>query len=442
MQDRSSPRPASGSVRHMSRRQLLAAAAAAAATSPLYRLRRAYAQSAVAPLRLVCWPLQNGAESNYWYPGGAGQVSMITEPMRKHAGIMSFIRGVNVSGSVNHYAIRSTYTGANVGSYTSANPTVKSIDQIVADHIAATSPMPVKSLHLGVIPADSLNAYQRGQSMSFFAPAPVDYEANPVTAYDRLWAGAAAPMGPAPGAADFTPDLLDLVDAELNELDGKLKGTDSEIKKLGQHREALRGLRPSTDKPGAQMPAAGSALASVEKLRPLIQGNAKDAYKRDYFNDLFDAQIDIMGRALTTGLTRVVTLQPGSADNNLLVPVDGKGYPHHNTSHGNQGIFSRVQQYYFTKMAKLCDLLDVPDPLAPGKTVLDNTLILMFAECLPVSHSSSGVPTLLVGKLGGKIKAGGMYTGGTNKNVNATVLRAFGLDGAQFGNTLVAGALS
>ena len=181
----------------------------------------------------------------------------------------------------------------------------------------------------------------------------------------------------------------------------------------------------------------------MEKLRPLIQDNAKDAYKRDYFADLFDAQVDNMARVLVSGLSRVVTIQPGSADNNLIVPV-GRGYPHHNTSHGNQATFSMVQQYYFTKMARLLDALDVPDPLDPGRTVLDNSLIVMIAECLPVSHSSNGVPTLLVGKLGGKVKAGGYInqSGITNKNVMATVLRAFGLEGAHFGTTLVNGVLS
>ena len=50
-----------------------------------------------------------------------------------------------------------------------------------------------------------------------------------------------------------------------------------------------------------------------------------------------------MARALVTGLTRVATLQAGSADDNVIVPVD-RGYPHHNTSHGNQDIFSQVPE--------------------------------------------------------------------------------------------------
>ena len=67
---------------------------------------------------------------NYFYPGGgdASAMSTITEPLRKWGNLVTFIKGVNISGSVNHYAIRSMYTGGNVGSYTSPDPTLTSVD--------------------------------------------------------------------------------------------------------------------------------------------------------------------------------------------------------------------------------------------------------------------------------------------------------------------------
>ena len=156
-------------------------------------------------------------------------------------------------------------------------------------------------------------------------------------------------------------------------------------------------------------PAGGGQLASVEKLRPALQGNAKDAYKHALFSDIFDAQVDIMARALVSGLTRVATLQAGSADGNAIVPVD-RGYPHHNTSHGNQTIFSQCQRWYMTKLERLLAALDVPDPLDPGgKTVLYNTAIVVMAECLPVSHGSESVPTFVVGNAGGLLRAGHLH---------------------------------
>jgi hypothetical protein len=429
---------------NLSRRSLLRAAGAATVASALPSAR-AFAQMGKQPLRLICWPLFNGAESGNFYPAGAdaSAMSIITEPIRKWGSLITFIKGVGISGSSNHQAIRSMYTGGNVGSYDTPDPVLPSVDSLVADGITKDIPSPVKKVHLGVIPADDLQYYHRGQNKVFYDPAPVDYEANPVTAYDRLFgsdaAGAPMPMG----GVDHTNDSLDLLDAEMKDLTGRLGSVASELNKLNMHKDALKGLRPSTTPVTPQPMMMGGPIAAVEKLRPVMQGNPKEPYKYEHFSDTFDAQIDIMARVLVSGLSRVCTLQPGSADNDMIVPV-GRGYPHHVTSHGNQATFSMVQNYYFGKMARLLQQLDVPDPLQAGKTVLDNTLLVMIAETLPVSHASNNVPVMLLGKLGGRVKTGGVLNsnGGNNKALMATVLRAFGQDGAQFGSNLISGVLA
>ena len=399
--------------------------------------------------------MMNGAEAGDFLPnpGNLAALSPITEPLKKWWNLVTVIKGVNIAGSMNHYAVRSTYCGADIGNYEAADPTVPSIDQLVADNIAATAATPIRSMHLGVIPADSINGYKRaGRSTFFFAPAAVDYEANPVTAFDRSFGGAAGPALSA--AADFTADSMDVIEAEMSDLVTRL-GSSTEVAKLTMHGEALKSLRPRTRDQLAAMikpaPSVGT-LPSVEKLRVALQDNAKDAYKSAYFSDLFDAQVDNMARALVSGQTRVATLQAGSADNNVIVPVD-KGYPHHNTSHGNQAIYAQVQKWYFGKLARLAAALDVPDPLDPGgKSVLQNTLIVVMAECLPISHSSMGVPTLLLGTAAGKIRPGFVNDDGvtsatnrtnrTNRTVMATVLKAFNLGPAHFGGEFVSEILA
>jgi hypothetical protein len=103
-----------------------------------------------------------------------------------------------------------------------------------------------------------------------------------------------------------------------------------------------------------------------------------------------------------------------------------------------------VQNWYFGKMARFMEALDVADPLAPGMTVLDNTVIVIIAECLPYTHSSNGVPALLLGKLGGKIRTGGVIDakGASNKTLMSTVLKAFDVDPVQFGTTTITGVLA
>lgn len=429
--------------RQLTRRRLLQAAGlAAAAPAFLAAGAGAQAQASPTPLRLVCWPLMNGAEEKFFYPSGgdASVLSTVTEPLRKYAGLTTFVRGLKIDGAENHFAVRATYTGGSVSSYDSPDPTVKSVDQLIADSIAAKSPTSLKSVHLGVIPADSIQYYKQGRNKFFYSPTPVDYEANPVTAFDRLFSGANQPK---PMGADFTADTLDLVDAEMGELGQRIVGATSEVSKLALHQEALRAVRAGTQMPTTNTPILTGPLESVEKLRSKLQGKTGDAYKYAYFSDMFDAQVDNLARVLISGMSRVATLQAGSADNDLIVPV-GPGYPHHVTSHGDQPTFASVQNWYFGKMARLLEALDVADPLAPGTTVLDNTVIVIIAECLPYTHSSNGVPALLVGKLGGKLRTGGVIDakGASNKTLMSTVLKAFDVAPAHFGTTTITGVLS
>jgi hypothetical protein len=378
------------------------------------------------------------------------------------------VRGIDVQGSFNHMAVRSMFTGAAVPDYLSPDPTVKSVDQVMADHVAATGPTKLRSLHLGVIPADSIQLYQLyGRSTFFFSPRPVDYEANPVSAFDRTFRGASGrpapapaptpsvpgqPPAPAPAAPrSFENEVLDISEAELADLGNRLRGSTRELGKLEQHREALRALRPAPEPgvmpPGGPMipnpmmpsappptpmgPVAGctaDALASVEKLRSVLQGNDAAAYRHQHFSDIFDAQIDILSRAVVCGLTRVATIQAGSADGNVTDPV-GPGYPHHNTSHGNQDIFAQCQRFYATKFQRLLRALDVPDPLDPGKTVLHNSLVLLMSECMPVGHESNSVPVLLAGRAGGALKSGSYVDlrSASNKTLMQTVLQLCGV---------------
>jgi hypothetical protein len=431
----------------ISRRRLLQAAGLAAA-APAFLGKGAgapaQAQAAGAPLRLVCWPMMNGAEEKYFYPGGsdATALSTITQPLGKHGAIATFIKGLKIDGAENHFAVRATYTGGSVSSYDSPDPVLKSVDQLLADSIAAKAPTAQKSVHLGVIPADSIQYYKQGRNKFFYDPTPVDYEANPVTAYDKLFGGS-APTKPKPTGGDYTNDTLDIVDGEMGDIDGRIVGATSEINKLKLHKDALASLRASLSMPMTTTPVITGPLPSVEKIRPQLQNKTGDAYKYTYFSDMFDAQVDNMARVLISGLSRVVTLQAGSADNDLIVPVM-QGYPHHVTSHGDQDTFSTLVNWYFGKLTRFLDALNVDDPLAPGTTVLDNTVVVMIAECLPYTHSSNGVPAILLGKLGGKIATGGVINGkgASNKTLMSTVLKAFDVDPAHFGTTTISGVLA
>ena len=435
-----------------SRRSLLQHLGLGAAAFALHRvaprMREARAAESGPPKRLILWPSMNGAAPQHFWPspGNLAALSLVLEPLRAWSSKMTFVRGLDIEGSYNHFAVRSMFTGAPVTDYLSPDPAVKSVDQVVADHVAATAPTAMRSLHLGAIPADSIHFYQLyGRSTFFFNPTPVHYEANPVTAFDAIFGGLGGGGGtPPPPRADYAADVHAITKAELDTLEQKVGGSPRELRKVRDHQTAVAALGGS----GATPPAAcdGTPIPSVEALRPALAGNAAGAYDHARFSAIFDAQIDVMARALTCGLTRVATLQAGSADGNVIVPVDG-GYPHHNTSHGDPLVFARVQRWYAEKLARLVAALDVPDPLDPGgRTVLDNSCIVWLSECNP-GHDSVDVPAFFLGGAGGALRTGTFVDApnATNRALLKSVCRAMGVaDGASghFGGAVISEVLS
>src|SRR6185503_12850219 len=98
----------------------------------------------------VLIPMMNGADpSLYWpSPGNLSAMSLVTEPLKPWANQATFVRGLNVEGSNNHFAVRSIFSGAAIPDYLSPDPTTKSVDQIVADAFQAQRASKVRSLHL------------------------------------------------------------------------------------------------------------------------------------------------------------------------------------------------------------------------------------------------------------------------------------------------------
>jgi hypothetical protein len=324
----------------VSRRSLLKWGLGAAAALPLLRMsRRVHAGGGAAPVRLILWPSLNGADPAWFWPnpGNLSAMSLVTEPLAPFQSQIQFVDGLSIEGSYNHFAVRSMFTGHPIGDYLEPDPTVKSIDQVVADHVEQIAPTYLRSLHLGAIPADSIELYQLfGRSTFFFNPTPVHYEANPVTAFDAVFGGLGAGETPPPETGrDYQADVLGITEAELDGLSAKLGRSPREARKVADHRAAIAGLRGGGGGGAPPLACDASPLPSVEALRPDLEGNPAAAYQHVYFDAIMDAQVDLLARAVVCGLTRVATLQAGSADGNVTVPIDG-GYPHRRvaTSHG------------------------------------------------------------------------------------------------------------
>jgi len=347
-----------------------------------------------------------------------------------------------VEGSHDHFAVRSVFTGQRITSYNDADPTVYSVDQVVARQLRTRFNAAQASVHLGARPAQDILFYQKyGRSTFFFTPdGPLDYEASPVAAYDRFLAGQAlAPTPSTPGAVDrsarYRNAVLGANRAEMQSLVQKARRIKGTRTRLERHLRSLARLFQEEGSSGAQLNPVlpNGRLASVEALRDRLTGNPNAAYDNGIYGQIVDAQVDVLAQTIVSGTALVGTLQWGWADSDIIVEeVSGEGHHNasHNTDEAGRASYDAIQRWYAGKVNRLLTALDVPDPQDPGgNTVLHNSLVLWMSETT-TNHAVGPVPCLYAGSAGGRLQTGGItnVNGATNRHLLKTICHAFGVD--------------
>lgn len=426
----------------MQRRAFLQGSVASLAALPFLQTGRTQAFAPGPPQRLVLFPSLNGTRDGVFWPDEGGNLQLITEPLAPILPRVTFIRGLSIAGSANHYAIRSMFTGAPIASYADPEPAIASIDQLVAHALSerhGTTPTP--TVHLGARPALHANAAFSGRQNIFRTTAEaVTVEANPVTAHDALWPSQVG-TAPSPPAADYQDLTQAVLREELTRLKNRAAGIARAQAKLRLHDRGLPSAAQfSQAASGSVFATCKPHLSRVEALRAALQGSIHTPYTDEYFAPILDAHIDILSHAITCGVTRVATLQSGWADGNVLMPIaDGSRLPWHLSSHDNAGGYALIQRAYLERFVRLIQQLEVPDPLDPtGRSmVIDNTCVLWMSECEP-NHSANSVSCLYAGSAGGRLKTQTVIhaDGATNMHLLASLCQAYGVaqaDAAQFG---------
>ena len=428
----------------LTRRQLIAGAGTAAAGWQLSRVRRCArrgraahpadrvpaAERGRAP-HVLAQPRQPGGDE----PGDRA-AGALPEPAHLRARHQR-------DGSINHMAVRSIFTGAAIADYLSPDPTVKSVDQVMADHVAGDRADDDALAAPGGHPRRLDRALSAVRALDLLLRAPAGrLRGQPglgVRSHLQGRGRAARPdRRPAPrrrGAAARAAA------GQLRERRARHRGG-----RAGRSRQAggrlaraswpswsstgrrcarLRpapvagGSAPSPMDPppdaaagghaaagAARRPAMRGALASVEKLRAALQGKDREAYKHQYYSDIFDAQIDILARAVVCGLTRVATIQAGSADGNVTDPV-GPRLPAPQHLARQPGHLRPVPAVVHDQvLPPAARRWTCPTRSTPGKTVLHNSLVLLMSECMPVGHESNSVPVILAGRRGRRAQVG------------------------------------
>lgn len=181
------------------------------------------------------------------------------------------------------------------------------------------------------------------------------------------------------------------------------------------------------------------------------------------------AHIDLLASAIACDLTRVGTLQFGSGQDGATYTsfvdaewdqIDGDRY-HHGLSHSSVGsseaadevqaraqrALGAINRWMASQLATLAERLAAVEE-ADGTTALDHTAILWCSEISEgPTHSFDDIPFVVVGDLGGALRAGQHLDYGNERNHNdlfVTLAQGLGLeDVTSFGQEdLVQGPLA
>ncbi len=337
-----------------------------------------------------------------------------------------------------------------------------SIDQYIASAINAAGPVTkIPSLTLmaqtdGNVTSTKVCTKASGQVIAF--------EPSAAAAYQRLFAGFAAPppptsTGPSPAqiAALQQKSILDLV---LKDFSARSAGLSSAAKtKLDAHASAVRdfeqrlalsaGTGGSTVVPFCMDPGAASVAG------------AKNAYPGDsaLYDKDFDAMSHLVQMAFACDLTRVVLLGVAEPFADLWGYTSGNWGTTdahdliHKTSYGSAGTLkgnpdamaavTNLHQVECNQFKAMLDLLrQVPE--SDGSTMLDHTIVLWCSQIGEHGHDLDQLPWMLAGGSLAGFKPGRYLRyprtsgkGAPHNNLFVSIAQAMGVQTSTFGNPAV-----
>jgi len=380
---------------------------------------------------------QNGVDAWVPLPGPDFKLGAIHDQLQPFIDSLLILRGIDNFACAKQSPYNGDHGWANVTQLTCANVTLQgtdkytvdgpSIDAVLATRLAQKNPVTFPSINLQV------PAHNYGTPFYRAANQPVDGEYNPVTAFNKLFAGVtdgtSKPDPAAERARALKKSILDGVGEGLTGFENRVSAQDKAS--IEAHLEHIRSLEKQL--------AGGAVSATCTK--PMVTGvdHKADQYSVD-IQKSGPLMVDILIAALRCGLTNVGTVNIGGLYALFLNPTFPAAYNiGHSLDHSSRDVGktgpdgAKWQSWYDTQLKNrqwrlslvgrfLAGLAATPEGTG---TMLDNTLMLSTTEfsCGAV-HSVADMPILLAGKAGGKIKTGRQI----NYNLKAPANNAWTLD--------------
>lgn len=278
-----------------------------------------------------------------------------------------------------------------------------SIDQVVAERLAAKQPVPFSRIHLMV------GGHQYGSPYFRAAGERAGGEESPAAAFATIFAGV---TGGEPSPAQLRQiamraSMLDGLLESYEEAKGRVSAQDLQV--IEAHLDHLRSLEYELQHPVVCTPPVGIDAGSDQP--------------GDVVGPL---HVQLIIAALRCGLTNVANLE--IAD--IVTPWTPVGTPMdsayeigHSLGHfardvGATGPFADQHETWLAEMldnrrwriglmAQLLEGLDDPGFLEGDRTILDNAVVLWTSEFRePANHCSSNMQVLLAGSAGGHFETG------------------------------------
>jgi hypothetical protein len=389
---------------------------------------RAFASGAPLPVRFGTWFWGLGVTEDRWKPTkiGAGydvpyELKPI-EPYRDRITILSDF-DVLLDGKANL-----PHNSGGIGIRTGVAPSAPalpapSFDVLIADHIGTQTRF--RSLELSAT-RDATNSLS-GRGEGSLNPA----ETSPIRLYARLF----GPEFADPNSGDFKPNpavmarqsVLSAVAEQRKDLESRVGARDRE--RLDQYFTAVRQseqqLTLQLQKP------APLAACRIPHSPPDTEPPNNQV---EYVIENHKVMTDLLAMALACNQTRVFNMNfnnPASA-----LTRAGSTISHHQLTHEEQidpKLGYQPQATWFVErcMEAFGVFVDTLGKLPEGDgTLLDNCLIVAHSETnFAKVHSVEGIPMMLAGRAGGKIRTGLHVAGGSSpaSRVGLTVQQAMGV---------------
>src|SRR5882724_9796089 len=400
--------------KHLNRRTFLRGIGTAVSLPFLDAMVPAFASPAAAkaPVRMAFVYVPNGIDMKNWnpsYEGPLGELPLILKPLQPFKDDLLLLGNLThntgralLDGAGDHGRCCGSYmTGIQVKKSTSDIKAGVSMDQLVAKEIGSATRFP--SLEIGLEDSRQSGDCDSGYSCAYTnnlawrsETQPLPPVLDPRALFERLF-GDGIVLSPAAKArqAKYRRSILDFVTEDTKKLEAGLGPTDK--RKLDEYLSSIREVERQIEK--------------AERDNSQIDPHMEKPYgvPADFAEHL-KLMSDMMTIAFQADLTRVMTFLVTHEGTSRAYRELGISDGHHPlTHHRNQEDYmEKVVQINTYHMKQFAGWVERLKSIKEGdSTLLDNMMIVYGAGLSDGNrHLHEDLPTLIVGKGGGKIKTG------------------------------------